>query len=152
MVIDRIENAALYKGLGKRLAQAMDILKMNELRWLEVGRHELDGQKLFALVQHSPTKLREAGRWEAHRKYIDVQYVVEGAELMGYTNVSGLTEREAYDEAKDIAFYDPAPGSFLKVEAGMFAIFFPQDAHMPSLAVTTPEMVKKVVIKVALEP
>jgi YhcH/YjgK/YiaL family protein len=154
MIIDRLENVALYRGLGKRLAQALDVLKMNELPWLDAGRHELDGTKLFAIVQHGSTKPKEQALWEAHRKYIDVQYIVEGAEMMGCTRLAPeLPVREAYDEGKDIVFFDSTPGegNFFRADAGTFVIFFPHDVHMPSLAVHAPEAVRKVVVKVAVE-
>jgi YhcH/YjgK/YiaL family protein len=98
-------------------------------------------------VQQYQTKPLAEGKWESHRKYIDVQYVEEGVERIGWTPVAGLTVTEPYDEAKDIAFYQ-GDGDFVTVPAGSFVILFPDDAHMPGIAVDKPSPVKKVVVKV----
>ena len=113
----------------------------------EPGRHELDGDKVFALVQQYQTKPLAEGKWEAHRKYIDVQYVAAGVEKIGWAPVSRLKVTELYDETKDVAFYT-GKGDFVTVPAGWFVILFPEDAHMPSIAVDAPSPVTKVVVKV----
>ena len=143
MIIDRIENAGLYSGLGERIALALASLKTPR----EPGRYELDGTNVFALVQQYQTKPMAEGKWEAHRKYTDVQFVVEGVERIGWAPVSKLTVTEPYDETKDIAFYK-GNGDFVTVPAGYFVILYPEDAHMPGIAVDKPSPVKKVVVKV----
>jgi len=143
MIVDRIENAALYRGLGERIALALASLQTPR----EAGRYELDGDKVFALVQQYQSKPLSEGKWEAHRKYIDVQFVVSGAERIGWTPVDGLTLTESYNEIKDIAFYK-GDGDFVTVPAGTFVILFPEDAHMPGIAVDAPAPVTKVVVKV----
>ncbi len=143
MIVDRIENAVLYRCLGKRIALALEFAQTPR----EPGRYELDGDKVFALVQSYQSKPRAEGKWEAHCKYIDVQYIASGAERIGWTHVSRLTLTEPYDETKDIAFYK-GTGDFVTVPAGSFAILFPEDAHMPGIAVDTPSPVTKVVVKV----
>ena len=125
------------------------------ITWWEVGnwpdgRVEIDGDRIFALPQGYQTRPAAQCRWEAHRRYIDIQYVVTGREAMGYAPLSTLKPTTDFDQAKDVGFYD-GTGSIITVEAGMFAIFFPHDAHMPCMQVTgRPEPVRKVVVKVAL--
>jgi YhcH/YjgK/YiaL family protein len=92
----------------------------------------------------------EKGRWEAHRKYIDVQYVHRGAELFGYASLREL-KAGSYDEAKDfLSLQGGEMGDFFRVGEGTFVVLFPQDGHMPGMAISTPQPVKKFVVKVAI--
>ena len=111
---------------------------------------EIDGRKVYVMVQQYETKPMEKGRWEAHRKYIDVQYVHQGAELFGYANLQDL-KAGSYDEAKDfLLLQGEGKGDFFRVGEGTFVILFPQDGHMPGMAISTPQPVKKFVVKVAI--
>lgn len=149
MIFDTLENHALYAPSGSRLAVAFQFLRENDLAALPIGRVEIAGDEIFALVQEYTTKTLEQAAWEAHRAYIDLQYVVSSAERMGFANLASL-EPGAYVAEKD---YLSASGTanFVDVFAGAYTIFFPQDAHMPGLSVTTPQRVRKVVIKIRLE-
>lgn len=150
MIVDKLDNAALYFGLGERIALALAYLQKTDCTQLALGKHPLQGEQVFALVQDNTTKLREQGVWEAHRKYIDVQFVAAGVEEMGYANIDTLSVKKPYDEQTDFALFE-GPGSFVTVPAGSFTIFFPQDGHIPGLAVAgKPSAVRKVVVKVAV--
>jgi YhcH/YjgK/YiaL family protein len=149
MVFDQLENAAQYVSLHPRLAKAFDYLRGTDLAQLSIGRHDIVGDEVFALVQEYRTRADAEGFWESHRRYIDVQYVASGAERMGYANIGKLKARQAYDVDKDLLIYD-GQGDFFVVTAGMFTIFKPQDAHMPCLSPGEPTTVRKVVIKVAV--
>lgn len=150
MVIDRIENAALYSDLKGRLPHALKVLADGALNDLPVGRHDIDGDKIFALVQEFESNLRETGKWEAHRCYADIQFIASGTEMMGCANLGDLKVTEPYDAEKDIMFLR-GEGNFFVFPAGTFVIFYPNDAHMPSLAPDTPAPVRKIVLKVLLE-
>lgn len=122
------------------------------LEQLAVGtsqKHELDGGA-FALEQAYETKLRPDGFFESHRKYIDVQLVVEGTELLEVADVNLLTVSQPYSEERDLIKYaDFAGASVLKLVAGETAVFFPVDGHMPGLRPTgQPGVVRKTVVKV----
>jgi YhcH/YjgK/YiaL family protein len=147
MILDRIENAPLYYALGSGIEAALKTLQQGDILQSETGRHELDGRELFAIVQEYQTRERNQGKWEAHRCYIDIQYIISGAEVIGHTLTDGLTVTEPYNSDQDIAFYS-GEGSFLTLGAGMFGIFFPHDAHMPCLAPHVPGQVRKIVFKV----
>ena len=147
MIIDRIENAPLYLGLGKRIAAALDYLRGTDFSRVPTGRCDLDGASLYALVQEYATRPRETARWEAHRRYIDVQYLVSGVERIGYANLARLKVAEAYDEKKDALFLS-GEGDFLLMRPGMFMLLWPEDGHMPGIAAETPAPAKKVVVKV----
>lgn len=150
MIIDTLENAARYFVLGERIEAALKYLQVNDCTALPVGKIPIQGDQIFALVQDNTTKPRSQGVWEAHRKYIDVQFVAAGVEEMGYANIQTLTVKKPYDEQAEYALFD-GDGSFVTVPAGSFTIFFPQDAHIPGSAVSDqPAAVRKVVIKVAV--
>lgn len=149
MIIDSLPNVDLYRGLSPRIAAGLDYLRTADIAHMDPGRHEIDGVNLYVVVQRYETKPRDAGKWEAHRKYIDIQYMAAGTEMMGYANLETLTVTQAYDEANDYLLLR-GEGDFLTVHPGMFVLFAPQDAHMPSLAVTHPQPVVKAVVKVRL--
>lgn len=146
LILDHIDNIALYQGLPHGLYHALKSLTPG-LCANPPGRYDLDGDNLFALVQEYDTRPRETATWEAHRKYIDIQYMIAGTEVMGCGYAPSMTPLKDYDEEKDFALFS-GPGSFVAVSAGMYAIFFPSDAHMPCLAAADPEPIKKVVLKV----
>jgi biofilm protein TabA len=148
MILDQLSNASFYYRLHERLARGLRYLQECDSTSTAPGRYAIDGDQIFALFQEYNTKPREGGLWEAHRKYIDIQYVAQGVELMGYANLSQM-RTEPYDEARDFVpvFGD---GLFVPMPAGTFVILAPQDAHMPGIAPGTPLPVRKIVVKVAV--
>jgi len=149
MIIDKIENSLLYQGLGERISKAFEYIIKTDLKNLKPGRYEIDGENIFALISEYKTKREEEGKLEAHRKYIDVQYVISGEELMGYAPLSSQQILEPYKEENDIIFFK-GEKLFTKVSSGMFAIFFPEDVHMPGISTGKISDVKKLVIKVRI--
>jgi biofilm protein TabA len=149
MIMDSIGNAAIYRSVSPGIRAALEFLARKDLAALEIGRHDIDGDKVYALVQQYETRPREKGKWEAHRRYIDVQYVAAGIETMGYAPLDKLTVTQPYAEEKDCLLLS-GEGSFLTVPEKTFVVFFPQDAHMPCLAFAAPVPVRKVVVKVAV--
>jgi YhcH/YjgK/YiaL family protein len=148
MIFDTLDNHARYEGLGNNLPAALKFLLENDLTSLPPGRMDIDGGNLYALVQEYFTRPAEQGVWEAHRRYIDVQYMVSGQERMGVANLRTMQLGE-YVSEKD---FQPmsGKGDYLDVLAGSFVIFFPEDGHMPGLCVIAPEAVRKVVLKVRI--
>jgi YhcH/YjgK/YiaL family protein len=150
MIVDKLENASLYFGLGERITAGLRYLKENDCTRLPPGKQTIRGEQIFALVQDNTTKPRTEGKWEAHKKYIDIQFVASGDEEMGYANVNTLKVQKPYDEIDDYALFEGL-GSFVLVPPGSFAIFFPEDGHMPGVAVNgKSSAVRKIVVKVAL--
>jgi YhcH/YjgK/YiaL family protein len=147
MIIDKLENAPLYKNLGERISRSFDYITQTDMKNLAPGKYEIDGENIFALVSKYQTKLESEGKLEAHKKYIDVQYVIEGEELIGYVPLGNQQILNPYKEENDIVFFT-GDKSFIKVSAGMFAIFFPEDVHMPGISTGKILNVKKLVIKV----
>ena len=147
MIIDKIENAHIYKNISERINKSFEYIKTTDLKNLPVGKYPIDGENIFALISEYKTKPEPDGKLEAHRKYIDVQFVIAGEELMGYAPLGNQQILEPYKEENDIIFYR-GDKSFTKVSSGMFAIFFPEDVHMPGIASGRSSSVKKLVIKV----
>ncbi len=150
MIIDHIRNALFYNGVNEGIRRALEYLVQTDCAGIPLGRVNLEGDKLFALVQEYETKSREQGVWEAHRRYIDVQYVAMGIEIMGYAPLDSLAVSQPYAGDKDVVLLN-GTGSDLIVPAKTFVVFFPEDAHMPGLAHETPAHVRKVVVKVAVD-
>lgn len=149
MIFDTIDQLGRYKSLGKNIAAAVDYLLNTDLASLPVGRVEIDGERLYALVQEYTTKTAGQGVWEAHRRYIDIQFVQRGQERMGFASL-GKMQLGAYLPEKDFQAMN-GTGNTVDVFEGAFVIFFPEDAHMPGLSVDTPEEVRKIVLKVRVE-
>ncbi len=148
MILDRIENTHLYAGLGAPFVAALEYLKHIDPGSLTTGRHAIDGENVHALVSEYSTKPLAQGRWEAHRRYIDLQCVIQGAERIGHAPVD-LLRAEPYDEQKDIMWLS-GEGQFATLRPGDFMILFPCDAHMPGIAVDdSPAPVRKIVVKIA---
>ncbi len=150
MIIDDIRNRAVYSGINKGIRTALEYLAKTDFTAMAPGRHDIEGDRMYALVQQYTTKPREQGRWEAHRRYIDVQYVVAGIETMGRSDLTRLTVTDPYSAGKDCVLL-AGDGDFLTARAGTFIVFFPEDAHMPCLDSGAPAQVRKVVVKVAVE-
>jgi YhcH/YjgK/YiaL family protein len=150
MIIDKIQNSHLYKGLSKRIEKAFEYIKATDLKNINPGKYEIDGENIFALISEYKAKSESEGKLEAHRKYIDVQYVISGEELMGYAPLGGQQVLDPYKEENDIIFF-AGEKSFTKVSSGMFAIFFPGDVHMPGIMIKESSAVKKLVIKVRID-
>lgn len=146
MIIDHIDNAACYYGLGSRLEAGLRFLKTADLGRLPLGKNEIKGDELFAVVSEYTTRDETSVKWEAHRRYIDIQYVVQGEEAIGFQHVSELEVVTEYNGENDALFLQ-GQGSRLTIQAGFFAIFFPQDAHQPGMVLRRPQMVRKVVVK-----
>lgn len=149
MIIDSLENVNRYTSLHPRFKAAFDFLKRPDLGTIALGRVDLDGTALFAIIQEYMTKPIKEGKLEAHRKYIDIQFILEGEELIGYAPFGGQPVSKAFDTEKDIGFYE-GEAWFTLLRKGMFAILFPQDAHLPGRQTDQPKHVKKIVLKVAV--
>lgn len=149
IIVDRLERAERYYDMHPAFEKAFAFLRRSDLTELSDGRYEIDGHRLFGTISHDTSRTRDEARLEAHRKYIDIQYVIEGNEAMGWRPTSTcVLSVDGYDEAKDIEFFRDAPVSWTKVPPGSFTIFFPQDAHAPLVGKGT---IHKAVLKIAVE-
>ena len=151
MIVDTLTNRHLYTQLSPRLAKALAHLADTNFSQLEVGNYPIEGKDIFVIVNDYETKPKEDESFEVHQQYIDVQYVVSGEEEFGYLPLASQIPSKPYFEKHDYAKFDYESNkhnaAFIPLKAGMFALFFPGDIHMPGTS-ATPQKVRKVVIKV----
>jgi YhcH/YjgK/YiaL family protein len=148
MILDTLTQADRYHTLHPLFARAFEFLRGTDLLALAPGRHTVQGEELFAIVEACAGRTRAEAKLECHRRYIDIQLVLEGIDEMGW---KPLTECAApitdHDTARDIRFFDDVPSSWVATPAGSFCIFFPADAHAP---LVSDGMIRKVVMKIAV--
>jgi YhcH/YjgK/YiaL family protein len=128
-------------------------LKETDLEKLAVGKYPIAGDSAFAMVSENATKDLADVKWEHHEKYIDIQYVIKGEEKMGIAPFFEATAIDPYNETKDIGFYNLPDSStnYYDATPADILIFFPQDAHRPSLKTKKFDHNKKIVIKVRVK-
>ncbi len=151
MVLDQAKNLGFYQNLGVngRYAKAIQWLQAHDLSTLVNGKYEIDGKDVYANVMTYTTLPWEEASYEAHENYTDIQYVIEGSEVMTYAPVQSLNPTGPYNAEKDVIKYDNAnPGLQVACNGGDFMIFFPWDGHKPKAANGEPSFVKKVVVKI----
>ncbi len=151
MIVDTLKNSVQYRDTHNGFSESFDFLKKATEENLPVGRYEIDGDRVFAFIQEYISK--EESSFEAHKNYIDIQFIVEGTEVIYAADISGLTLKCEYSAEKDIMFLeDCEKASKLVLEKGEYGIFFPWDAHKPGLCFGgNSDKVKKIVVKVKAE-
>lgn len=149
MILDTLANHAQYAAISPRFARAFAFLQQLPAD-AALGRHEIDGEEIYAFVQKHQTKPIAEKLLEVHRKYIDIQYIVKGREVIAWAPLADLKEcTMPFDPAADAALYKCIPEMVqIKVLPGQFALLFPEDGHAPSCAWDAPAEVLKVVVKV----
>ena len=150
MIFDRLENASLYLPVHPGFQEAFAFLSQHAKDELPVGRYEICGS-VYAMVQKLPLLTLSQAKWEAHRNYIDIQYIKSGTEVIGFAPVDDLEETIRYSSERDIAFYS-GDGNYAQVSAGEFMLLFPHDAHKPLLLPRDrgDGEVEKIVVKVKI--
>ena len=149
MILDTLENAHRYTALNSGFAKAFEFLQRPDLKTLPVDKYEIDGERVYATVVKDFGRKKGDARLETHREYIDIQLVLAGTDTMGWKPLQACTTPAgAYDQDVDLQFYLDPPDAWLATGSGNFAIFFPEDAHMPMVS---PEQLHKIVVKVAVE-
>lgn len=148
MIFSALSQSARYTALHPLFARAFDYIRNTDLYALAPGRYNIVGDNLIAIVEQVPGKTREMARLEAHRKYIDIQLVLDGVDEMGWKPLADcLNPVSDYSAEKDIQFFHDAPASWIATPPDHFCIFFPEDAHAPLVSAGP---VRKVIFKVAL--
>ena len=150
MIKDKLINAETYYGISKNLKKGFEWLLSQDLDNIAPDKYIIDGDKLYANIQEYETKLD--AKYESHRKYIDIQYMIRGEEQVGVTDIKNCIICVEYDSEKDLEFFDcTEPEHYETLYEGEFLVFFPQDAHKPSISTKKTQIVKKVVVKVAID-
>jgi YhcH/YjgK/YiaL family protein len=148
MILDVLENAYRYLALNKGFAKAIEFLLRPDLKELPVGKYEIDSDRVYATLSKDPGRKKEDALLETHEKYIDIQLVLAGTDDMGWKPRSSCKQPSGeYDQTRDMQFFADEPEAWLSTKSGSFAIFFPEDAHMPLIS---SGQLHKVVVKVAV--
>ena len=149
MIIDNIQNSSIYYGVQSGFRDAFAFIKKYISSPLPVGKYEIDGSRVFAMVQEYEPKTEN--RFEAHRKYIDIQFIISGREKMLCGNIDSYETQESYDADKDVEFFKGDKFlTSITADPGTFAIFFPEDVHKPGLIIDEGKNVQKIVVKVEM--
>jgi YhcH/YjgK/YiaL family protein len=136
----------------KGFEAAFEFLDNKSLADVPVGKHAIESEQLYALVQKLPSRAAETAQFESHRKYIDVHYVVSGQETSGFAPAGDLKLAVPYDESKDVMLYS-VPQQYTKIEVrpGQFVVYHPGQAHLPNCHLQGAHDLHKVVIKVHVD-
>jgi len=146
IIHDQLTNADHYDEMHPAFKEALAFLQKSDLATLAPGRYDIRGDDLFCIIQRADGRSRADAKLEAHRTYIDIQYLIGGTEEMGWRPLSACTQvDQMYDAEKDIGFFTDEPQSWTQMQPGSFVIFFPEDAHAPMVS---PKEIHKAVVKV----
>ncbi len=147
MILSVLSQSSRYAALHPLFPRAFDYIRNTDLRSLSPGQYPIVGDNLFAIVEHMPGRSREQAQLECHRKYIDIQLVLEGVDEMGWKPLADCREPVSdYSAEKDIQFFYDAPASWIATPPDSFCIFFPDDAHAPLVSTGN---IRKVIFKIA---
>jgi YhcH/YjgK/YiaL family protein len=147
MIIDHLKNVALYCPLSPRIALAFNYLTTTDFSELALGKYEIDGENVFAIVNEYETKDAQDCVLEAHKKYIDIHYIVSGSEAIGTALLTQQKLTKVYDEQNDYMLFE-GETTLQVLTADMFALLYPQDIHSPGHHPKEKSFVRKVVMKV----
>ena len=150
MIVSDLNNISRQAAPSPNLQKAIHFLRSPDIQMLPDGRVEIDGERVFALVQRFQTKWVATPKFECHKKYIDIQFILSGEEIIGWAPAELMEITAAYDAGKDISFGTVAKGQWTPVhlQAGQMAVLYPEDGHAPKMALRNPSTVMKIVVKV----
>lgn len=148
MILDTLANVGRYATQHPLFARAFEFLRGTDLKALTPGQHAVQGEQIFAIVEACAGRTRAEAKLECHRRYIDIQLVLDGVDEMGWKPVSECVDPATdYDTARDIRFFNDTPSSWIATPPGSFCLFFPDDAHAP---LVSEGRIRKVVVKTAV--
>ena len=152
MIVTDLKHIEYQVPMTPALQKAIAFLRKRDIDNLPYGKAEIDGDRIFAIIQRYETVRTDPPKFEFHRKYIDVQFIVSGEETIGWAPMESMTITEAYHADKDICFGKVASGKWtpVRLHAGKLAMLRPEDAHAPKLATAAPSPVMKIVVKIAV--
>ena len=149
MILDKIENIHLHESINSRIYKALQYIKNTDFSFLDNGKYDID-ENIFAIVNRYNTIPVSEEKLEAHRKYIDVQFVYEGNEYIAFAIKNNQEVYAEYNKEEDFELFN-GDFSLIKFNKGMFSIFFPDDLHAPGVYKFKTDKVTKVVVKVLID-
>ena len=147
MIKDTLINANKYYTLGSSIERGLKFLQENNLEDFSVGRYQID-ENIYVNIDEYETRI--SNNIEAHRQYIDIQYIIHGQECIGVTSLSNLKIIEEYNPEKDIIFYN-GESNLIPIKKGEFMILYPNDAHLPCQILDKKTKIKKAVVKIKIK-
>ncbi len=150
MIVDKLENCSMYYSVNAGLEKGFEFIKNYLQKELPAGRYDIDGDSVYAFVQSYDTIPAKAAKWETHKKYIDIQFIAGGREIIGWASVNALKPGTEYSEESDCTLYEDGEGTDVKLKDRQFAILFPEDVHKPKCIWDKAVNVKKIVVKVKI--
>lgn len=148
MILSSLSQSDRYAGLHPLFPRAFDYMRNTDLYALAPGRYNIVSDDLIAIVEHVPGRTREMARLEAHKRYIDIQLVLDGVDEMGWKPLADCYNPVSdHSIEKDIRFFNDAPASWIATPPDAFCIFFPEDAHAP---LVSSGQIRKVIFKIAV--
>jgi len=148
MILSTLSESGRYAALHPLFPRAFEFIRDTDLLVLAPGRYPIVGEQLFVIVENVAGRTREAAKLECHRKYIDIQLVLEGVDEMGWKALADCVDPVSdYSAEKDIRFFHDAPAAWIATPPGAFCIFFPEDAHAPLVSAGH---IRKAIFKIAV--
>jgi len=150
MIIDTLANGHKYAALHPSFAKAFEYLQALNLAEVEVGKYEVDGDNIRAIVsdKEGMSSAESIAKFECHDKHIDIQLCISGQEQIGWKpRGSCLAQKGEYNPDKDVLFFNDVPDTFFGLTDNQFAIFYPEDVHAPMIG---EGKIKKLVVKVKI--
>ena len=148
MILSTLSQADRYKSLHPLFPRAFEFIRNTDLTALKPGVHHIIDKQLFVIVEEAEGRTRAEAKLECHRKYIDIQLVLEGTDEMGWKPLADCHQPVSdYSEERDIRFFNDAADSWISTPANTFCIFFPDDAHAPLVSTGK---IRKLIFKVAV--
>ena len=140
----------MSKDIQERINKALEYLKSIDLDKLELGKNVVNDW-LYINVQEYMTKNLSECRFESHKKYVDIQMMIHGIEAIETADIDKLEIETEYSDENDVMFWKQKPNQMRSIIVdGGYVILYPQNAHMPCVAVDKPVKVKKLVAKVLI--
>lgn len=150
MILDTLSNLDRYATLHPLFSKAIEFIRKQDLNALTVGIHPIIEKKLFVIVEEAHGRSRDDAKLECHRKYIDIQLVLEGVDEMGWKPLADCHQPVSdYSAERDIRFFNDAADAWISTPANSYCIFFPQDAHAPLVSTGK---IRKLIFKISVEP
>lgn len=148
MILSTLSQSSRYATLHPLFPRVFEYIRNTDLLSLDPGRYPIVDKQLFAIVENVAGRTRAEAKLECHRRYIDIQLVLEGMDEMGWKALADCTQPVSdYSAEKDIRFFNDAPATWIITPPDHFCIFFPEDAHAPLVSSGN---IRKVIFKIAI--
>jgi biofilm protein TabA len=149
MILANLSQVEHYSKLHPLFSMAFDYIRNTDLSKLPAGIHSIIDKQLFVIVEEAQGRTRDEAKLECHRRYIDIQLVLEGIDEMGWKPLADCRQPVSdYNEERDIRFFNDETDTWISTPADSFCIFFPDDAHAPLVSTGK---IRKLIFKIAVD-